>query len=483
MSNKRRTRKRYRRTRSAPLVRPTVGVSKAFRARVESIAGPHLTPLVFAAFEGEVLPGTPEEFHGLEQRLVDLARRKLAGEVLLEIVREVHENENYLLWSMAEARRRSSRLRATDDRDVLVRVYGGAEARIRTPYMVPRRSKHEEKPRKQRGRGGAGLFPLLAALGFLCNRASPGVALAAARNSALLASFGEATGTLKSQGLDLDPDSVRTLTMKVGDAGLSFREIDKPIDESVFAGKRVVIAPDGGRLRLRFDKPGRRRKSGFHGYETPWREPKVFAAYTVDEQGNKISDELPVYEGTLAPWKDAITIAARTLRRYGIQHAKSIVIAADGSDNIWRETDRLIELSGIDPSKVTRLVDFTHAVGHLNDAAKLSVRFDTEQQRKQWVKKQARRLKRGRVELVVKDMEDLPTSNDEATAKLRTECEYFRSRKELLRYDEFRRQGLPIGTGAVESAIRRIVNLRLKAPGTFWTPKNAERMLYLRCRA
>ncbi len=37
-----------------------------------------------------------------------------------------------------------------------------------------------------------------------------------------------------------------------------------------------------------------------------------------------------------------------------------------------------------------------------------------------------------------------------------------------------------IGSGAVESAIRRVINLRMKAPGTFWKEDTAEIFLYLR---
>jgi hypothetical protein len=39
---------------------------------------------------------------------------------------------------------------------------------------------------------------------------------------------------------------------------------------------------------------------------------------------------------------------------------------------------------------------------------------------------------------------------------------------------------VPCGSGCVESAIRRVINLRLKAPGTFWTPEMAECFLFLR---
>ena len=37
-----------------------------------------------------------------------------------------------------------------------------------------------------------------------------------------------------------------------------------------------------------------------------------------------------------------------------------------------------------------------------------------------------------------------------------------------------------LGSGAVESAIRRVINLRLKGNGMFWTEENAESMLGFR---
>ena len=61
-----------------------------------------------------------------------------------------------------------------------------------------------------------------------------------------------------------------------------------------------------------------------------------------------------------------------------------------------------------------------------------------------------------------------------------TKRDYFEDRKHLMAYRKLRKAGIPIGSGSVESAIRRIVNLRLKGPGIFWREENAEAMLYLR---
>ena len=49
-----------------------------------------------------------------------------------------------------------------------------------------------------------------------------------------------------------------------------------------------------------------------------------------------------------------------------------------------------------------------------------------------------------------------------------------------LRYGYFRSRGVALGSGAIESAIRRVVNLRLKGPGLLWEEANAEGMLVVR---
>ena len=474
-----------RKIRSAPAQRPVVQVSPDLREAVKEITGPSLAAKVLALLPCNALPGTPEQFHELERGLVKLAREQVVARFLLAVVAEVHKGEEFVVWTMAEARRRTP-LRSRGDEEAEILVAGGGAARIMTPYMEPVRDKSKTGPKPapgKRGKGGGGLFPVLAALGFL-GRVSPLVASEVSHSAALLGSHEEAAQVLKSQGIDLHPDSVRRIVAGVADAGLADRESGRPIDQT-FAGKRVVIGVDGGRLRCREEKGGRRRASGYHGYETPWTEPKVFTAYVIDDAGEILRghDLLPVYEGTLTPWKNAVEILATTLRRHGIQEATQIAIAADGSENIWREAERLIELLGVDRSRVVLFVDFYHAIEHLHEVAALSSRLPGEQQQKQWARKQGKRLKRGRVEEVLQDMEALPTANTDAAEELRKQCQYFRARKDRMRYDQLRRAGLPIGTGAIESVIRRVVNLRLKGPGIFWKPENAERMLYLRCRA
>jgi hypothetical protein len=294
----------------------------------------------------------------------------------------------------------------------------------------------------------------------------------------LVDSYQEARETLVGEGIDVDEKVITSVVQRTGDAGLFDREHPTPGPEATFlAGKRVMVCIDGGRLRYRLEKTGRRRKSGHHGFDAPWREPKMVAIYLLDEHGEK-TDDPPIYEGTLAPWEDAATLVASTLTRFGAREAEVLAVAADGSDNVWRHVDAIVKAVGIAPEKVVHFVDFYHALEHLHDAVKLVLPW-TEQQRQQWVKRQAKRLRRGRAAEVVEALRDLSAADD---AELAKEVAYFKGRIHLMRYDQLRARGLPLGTGAVESAVRRVVNLRLKGTGIFWEPANAERMLYMRCR-
>ena len=64
--------------------------------------------------------------------------------------------------------------------------------------------------------------------------------------------------------------------------------------------------------------------------------------------------------------------------------------------------------------------------------------------------------------------------------RIATEVAYFEERREFMRYDRFRQAGIPLGSGAMESAVRRVVNLRLEGAGIFWTKTSAEAVMQLR---
>jgi hypothetical protein len=66
---------------------------------------------------------------------------------------------------------------------------------------------------------------------------------------------------------------------------------------------------------------------------------------------------------------------------------------------------------------------------------------------------------------------------EELTRKLT----YFEKRSDKMQYNVYEANHQPIGSRAVESAIRRVINLRLKSPSSFWKPEHLEKILILRC--
>ena len=57
---------------------------------------------------------------------------------------------------------------------------------------------------------------------------------------------------------------------------------------------------------------------------------------------------------------------------------------------------------------------------------------------------------------------------------------YLRTRTRHLQYAEFRRQGLPIGSGITESACKTVFTQRLKLSGMRWSGPGAQTILNLR---
>jgi hypothetical protein len=58
---------------------------------------------------------------------------------------------------------------------------------------------------------------------------------------------------------------------------------------------------------------------------------------------------------------------------------------------------------------------------------------------------------------------------------------YLFTNRQRMRYRHFRQAGYPIGSGAVESACKVVVQQRMKQAGMRWSRSGAQAMLALRC--
>ena len=129
----------------------------------------------------------------------------------------------------------------------------------------------------------------------------------------------------------------------------------------------------------------------------------------------------------------------------------------------------------------TEIVDFYHASEHLGTAARAAYGEESAEARA-WAAAQCGALRDAGPAPVRAALAMLRPPTPEAAAVLRRERGYFHTNAARMAYPQFRARGLPIGSGAIESAAKHVVQLRMKRPGARWSEGGAQAMLQVRCR-
>ena len=91
-------------------------------------------------------------------------------------------------------------------------------------------------------------------------------------------------------------------------------------------------------------------------------------------------------------------------------------------------------------------------------------------------------LDEGKIADLVAALRSIDTANPELAEKIRKEAAYFENNAQRMRYPEFRRQHLFVGSGVIEAGCKTIIGSRCKQSGMFWTVRGANAILALRCR-
>jgi hypothetical protein len=90
-------------------------------------------------------------------------------------------------------------------------------------------------------------------------------------------------------------------------------------------------------------------------------------------------------------------------------------------------------------------------------------------------------LEEGQIEKLVGVLEGLSRDHCTLESTIQNEANYFQRNAERMRYPQFRRQGLFVGSGVVEAGWKTVIATRLKRSGMFWTVRGANAIIALRC--
>ena len=159
----------------------------------------------------------------------------------------------------------------------------------------------------------------------------------------------------------------------------------------------------------------------------------------------------------------------RCAAKAGFGPGSHLHAVGDGAPWIANQVDLQFGTQG------TYLVDFFHLCEYLGEASKVCAPDHPQA----WLDVQKDRLKANQAAAVLDALAPFVTiDNDNDTV---TACDrYLRNRLDQLDYQGAIQQGLPIGSGEIESAHRYIIQERLKLPGAWWSPDHIEAMLALR---
>ena len=198
----------------------------------------------------------------------------------------------------------------------------------------------------------------------------------------------------------------------------------------------------------------------------------------LDSEGKLLRSEQPFYEVTLQRAKGTMALLVGTLRRLAVHLAAEVLFVADGALWIWRRIHAALQQAGIDPQRLSLALDYYHATEHISSALNACKNLSATEREALRKELCGVLLEPRGVETVLERLASL--ARGRRGRLVGQHIRYLRKRVQWMRYSLLRARKLPIGSGTVESAIRRVVNLRFKSASISWKPQHLEPLLYLR---
>jgi len=266
--------------------------------------------------------------------------------------------------------------------------------------------------------------------------------------------------------VQISEPTARRMTEKWGAAYVGVQEeevkwIEKELPPAPVGPDKMLLSVDGAMVPL-------------VGGE--WAEVKTVVLGEIDE---------PVWEGD--EWKvhaNELSYFSRLMEaelfgqaalcethRRGVETASQVVAVTDGA--LWEQG--FIDYHRHDAARV---LDFPHAAEYVAQMGSAVWGVETEAT-KVWLSKHLHTLKHegptdvlSKLRTLVQDHPELP--------ELGESLAYLEKREAHMQYPTYLAQGWPIGSGAVESGNKVVVEARLKGAGMHWARDNVNPMLALR---
>ncbi len=272
-------------------------------------------------------------------------------------------------------------------------------------------------------------------------------------------------------------------------------EVDRRIreDEQAPQGTRALVASMDG-VNVLLNEPGKRRgrpaerPKGDADKEktTAYKNAMVgsISFYGEVKEGEKCPERLDCRYVSQMPEDHALSFKEKLeaeLEDVQAQCPSDVVkvMLCDGARGIWNYIDNNQCFEGFET-----LIDYWHAAQHLSLAGEALFGKGSDEA-SAWYEKYAKKLKeeeRG-AQSVLDSMDYYAKARKLSTGRckdLAVQRTFFARNNHRMNYADFRRRGLPIGSGPVEAACKSLVKARLCRSGMRWSRPGGQRILDLR---
>jgi hypothetical protein len=445
-----------------------------------------------------------EQFNFLITQLQSEMARMEHGEVEATLSKEGNELLRRLLQGHLDLRanREERRLEVTgsdgvtrshcrgSDRE-LISMFGQVEVN-RLGYGAP---------------GERSLFPLDGELNLPLNKYSHGIRHRVGEEAARI-SFDATIGTIaKTTGGTVPKRQAEEIAAEIAqdfEAFYEAREVKTPEDTPdplimSLDGKGVVMRPEGLReaTRKAAEREQQKMKTRLSAGEKRNRKrmATVAAVYSIEphprrpetimgkETAETTSPPKPcnkrVWASVSRDAKEVTEEVFQEALHHDPQKQRPWIRLVDGQEQQLKNIEACITEHDVD---VTRVLDFIHVLEYLWSAA-FCFCAKGSKEAEAWVLERALQLLYGKASDVAAGMRRSATLRglSRKARKGVDDCaDYLLKYRDMLRYDEYLAQGLPLATGVIEGACRYLVNDRMEITGARWGLTSAEAILKLR---
>jgi hypothetical protein len=211
---------------------------------------------------------------------------------------------------------------------------------------------------------------------------------------------------------------------------------------------------------------------------TIWREVKVAVLARLGRRGKSNAPQLHQRRlvavlGSIDALRPRLWLEAL---RQGVLTAPQVVWLSDGGVGFWGIYAACFAAYAIG------ILDFYHAAQNLWKGAKAWL-DGRSRKACQWFASARHRLRHGETNVVLNDISSalkLDGLPETARKALKNLYEYLDTHQYHTQYEKFRKLGLPIGSGMVESACKWLIQQRFKGVGMRWSEAGFNHLLHLR---